>query len=85
MREASVEDAKLSIAGAIGFQIRRSRWRLKVTDEAGKVTKSARQCLELIAKHEMVLATAHISPAEMQHPNDRPEHDHPRHGSRAVP
>jgi hypothetical protein len=38
---------------------------LKVTDESGKVTERTRQCLELIAKHEMVLATAHISPAEM--------------------
>jgi hypothetical protein len=38
---------------------------LKVTDEGGKVTERTRQCLELIAKHEMVLATAHISPAEM--------------------
>lgn len=38
---------------------------LKVTDDRGKVTAATRQCLDLIAKHDMVLATAHISPAEM--------------------
>jgi len=38
---------------------------LRVTDDSGKVTEATQQCLELIAKHDMVLATAHISPAEM--------------------
>lgn len=38
---------------------------LKVTDDNGKVTTATQQCLELVAKHDMVLATAHISPAEM--------------------
>lgn len=38
---------------------------LRVIDENGRVSQAAHQCLELIAKHDMVLATAHISPAEM--------------------
>ncbi|HWP57453.1 MAG TPA: DUF6282 family protein [Candidatus Acidoferrales bacterium] len=38
---------------------------LRVTDERGRVTGALRQCLELIAKHDMILATAHISPQEM--------------------
>ncbi|MDE3077257.1 MAG: cytosolic protein [Chloroflexota bacterium] len=31
----------------------------------GKVTEALRQCLDLIAKHDMVLATGHIAPGEM--------------------
>jgi hypothetical protein len=38
---------------------------LRVTQDGGRITEPARQCLELIAKHDMVLATAHISPQEM--------------------
>jgi hypothetical protein len=38
---------------------------LKVTDEDGKVSKSLHDCLEIIGKHDMVLATGHISPKEM--------------------
>lgn len=38
---------------------------LKVTDEDGKVSKETHDCLELIGKHDMILATGHISPAEM--------------------
>jgi hypothetical protein len=38
---------------------------LKVTDDDGKVGKALHECLEIIAKHDMVLATGHISPAEM--------------------
>src|SRR5438876_1805417 len=37
---------------------------LNVT-ENGQVTASARQCLEIVAKHDMVLATSHIRPAEV--------------------
>src|SRR3981081_3240076 len=37
---------------------------LNVT-EGGKVTQATRQCLEIIAKHDMVLATSHIRPAEV--------------------
>jgi hypothetical protein len=37
---------------------------LNVTDH-GKVTQATRQCLEIIAKHDMVLATSHIRPAEV--------------------
>jgi Family of unknown function (DUF6282) len=37
---------------------------LNVTED-GVVTPAARQCLEIIAKHDMVLATSHIRPAEV--------------------
>jgi hypothetical protein len=37
---------------------------LNVT-EGGKVSHATRQCLEIIAKHDMVLATSHIRPAEV--------------------
>jgi hypothetical protein len=37
---------------------------LSVT-ENGKVTDATRQCLEIIAKHDMVLATSHIRPSEV--------------------
>lgn len=38
---------------------------IEVTDTEGKVTGQTRQCLELIAKHDMVLATGHIRPVAM--------------------
>ena len=38
---------------------------VKVTDSDGKVTNAARQCMEVIADYDMVLATGHIAPAEM--------------------
>jgi len=38
---------------------------LKVTDEDGRVNKATHDCLDLIAKHDMILATGHISPGEM--------------------
>jgi Family of unknown function (DUF6282) len=37
---------------------------LSVTDN-GQVIAATRQCLEIVAKHDMVLATSHIRPAEM--------------------
>ena len=37
---------------------------LNVTED-GKVTPATRQCLEIIAKHDMVLATSHIRPSEV--------------------
>jgi len=37
---------------------------LNVTED-GQVTQATRQCLEIIAKHDMVLATSHIRPAEV--------------------
>jgi hypothetical protein len=37
---------------------------LNVTED-GQVTAATRQCLEIIAKHDMVLATSHIRPSEM--------------------
>src|SRR5207237_2787116 len=36
---------------------------LNVT-ENGQVVKAARQCMEIMAKHDMVLATSHVRPAE---------------------
>jgi hypothetical protein len=38
---------------------------IEVTDSDGRVTEATRQCLELIAKHDMVLATGHIRPSAM--------------------
>lgn len=38
---------------------------IRVVDESGVVQPAARQCFELIAKHDMVLATGHIAPREM--------------------
>lgn len=38
---------------------------LKVTDDNNKVTDRMQQCLDVIANHDMVLATGHISPPEM--------------------
>ena len=38
---------------------------IRVTDESLKVKAATRQCLEVMAKHDMVLATGHISPAAM--------------------
>ncbi len=37
---------------------------LNVTED-GEVRAAARQCLEIVAKHDMVLATSHIRPAEV--------------------
>jgi hypothetical protein len=37
---------------------------INVTDN-GQVTPATRQCLEIIAKHDMVLATSHIRPSEV--------------------
>jgi Family of unknown function (DUF6282) len=37
---------------------------LNVTED-GQVTPATRQCLEIVAKHDMVLATSHIRPSEM--------------------
>jgi hypothetical protein len=33
--------------------------------ENGQVTQATRQCLEIVAKHDMVLATSHIRPSEV--------------------
>ncbi len=38
---------------------------IRVTDDAGKVVEPLRQCLDVIAQYDMVLATGHISPREM--------------------
>jgi hypothetical protein len=38
---------------------------LSVTADGAGVTEATRQCLEVIAKHDMVLATSHIRPSEM--------------------
>jgi hypothetical protein len=38
---------------------------LSVTSDGSQVSEATRQCLEVIAKHDMVLATSHIRPGEM--------------------
>jgi hypothetical protein len=38
---------------------------LTVLDEAGAINEDARQCLELIAKHDMILATGHLGRHEI--------------------
>jgi hypothetical protein len=38
---------------------------LSVTADGSRVSEATRQCLEVIAKHDMVLATSHIRPGEM--------------------
>ena len=38
---------------------------ISVIDDRGNVTEPARRCLELIAKHNMVLATGHLGRAEI--------------------
>jgi hypothetical protein len=38
---------------------------IRVTDENGAVMPLTRQCLEVIARHDMVLATSHVSPGEL--------------------
>jgi hypothetical protein len=36
-----------------------------VLDDAGKINEDTRQCLELIAKHDMILATGHLGRHEI--------------------
>lgn len=38
---------------------------ISVTDDQGRATDLTRQCLEVIAQYDMVLATGHIAPSEM--------------------
>jgi hypothetical protein len=38
---------------------------ITVVDSAGKISDDARQCLELIAKHDMILATGHLGRHEI--------------------
>jgi len=40
--------------------------RIRVVDESGRLVYSARQCLELIARHEMILATGHLGKVEIR-------------------
>ena len=39
--------------------------RIRVIDDAGKLVPQARSCLELIARHDMILATGHLGRAEI--------------------
>jgi hypothetical protein len=39
--------------------------RMRVTDEAGKLVPQARLCLELIGRHDMILATGHLGRDEI--------------------
>jgi hypothetical protein len=38
---------------------------LTVLDDAGKVTDAAQRCIELIARHDMILATGHLGQVEI--------------------
>ena len=38
---------------------------LSVIDDSGKITQAARTCMEVIARHNMVLATGHLGPKEI--------------------
>jgi sugar phosphate isomerase/epimerase len=38
---------------------------IRVVDEQGRVSQAARQCFEVIASYDMLLATGHIAPREM--------------------
>src|SRR5580704_16054047 len=38
---------------------------MRVIDEAGKLVPQARLCLELIGRHDMILATGHLGRAEI--------------------
>ena len=64
-----LDETKLPYWMSIARELRAAgiagKW-LKVTDEHGKVTPETRQCLDVIAKYEMVMATGHISPPEME-------------------
>ncbi|MHB8574820.1 MAG: DUF6282 family protein [Dehalococcoidia bacterium] len=54
----------MSIARELRAQGIAGSW-LQVLNEDGSITADARQCLEVIGNHDMVLATGHISPAAM--------------------
>jgi len=64
-----LDESKLPYWMSIARELRAAgiagKW-LTVTDEGGKVTAETRQCLDVIAKYDMVMATGHISPAEME-------------------
>jgi hypothetical protein len=38
---------------------------IRVVDEQGRVSEAARQCFEVVASYDMLLATGHIAPHEM--------------------
>jgi hypothetical protein len=54
----------MSIARELRARGIAGQW-LKVTDDNGEVTPETRQCIDVIASHDMVLATSHISPVAM--------------------
>ena len=64
-----LDESKLPYWMSIARELRAAgiagKW-LTVTDADGKVTPETRQCLDVIAKYDMVMATGHISPAEME-------------------
>jgi hypothetical protein len=55
----------MSIARELREQGIAGSW-LTVTDSDNKVTPETRQCLDVIAKYDMVMATGHISPPELE-------------------
>ena len=64
-----LDESKLPYWMSIARELRAAgiagKW-LTVADADGKVTPETRQCLDVIAKYDMVMATGHISPAEME-------------------
>jgi hypothetical protein len=64
-----MDESKLPYWMSIARELRASgiagKW-LTVTDENGNVTLETRQCLDVIAKYDIIMATGHISPGEME-------------------
>jgi len=64
-----LDETKLPYWMSIARELRAAgiagKW-LKVTDDNNKVIPEMRQCLDVMAKYDMVMATGHISPAELE-------------------
>jgi hypothetical protein len=64
-----LDESKLPYWMSIARELRAAgiagRW-LKMTDGNGNVSTEARQCLDVIAKYDMVMATGHIAPSELE-------------------
>ncbi len=64
-----LDESKLPYWMSIARELRAAgiagKW-LTVTDKDNKVTTEVRQCLDVMAKHDMVMATGHISPSEVE-------------------
>ena len=64
-----MDESKLPYWMSIARELRAAgiagKW-LTVTDGDGKVLPEVRQCLDVIGRYDMVMATGHISPSEME-------------------